>query len=155
MCMYSTNQFFLFKMADWTFKDAFVAIQSLPSILASILQGAGGLCLGHICFAKIQTTLQMCIMCITVLEKWSEGGSFNPEHIEEGDYSHSTAILILLNSTVEGTALESMSNGLIVHQCKGPISTILKLIKYAHSLMDVEGQSPEPMHRMICTIVGN
>ena len=37
----------------------------------------------------------------------------------------------------------------------GQISTITKLIKYAHSLMEVEGQSSEPVHRTICTIVGN
>ena len=37
----------------------------------------------------------------------------------------------------------------------GHISTIMKLIKYAHSLMEVEGQSSEPMHRTICTIMGN
>ena len=97
-------------------------------------------------------------MPVTVLQKWAEGGSFNPECMVEGDYSYSTAILILLNPNVEGTALESASVGLIVHQCKGPvgqISTILKLIKYAHSLMEAEGQSSEPMCRTICTIVGN
>ena len=37
----------------------------------------------------------------------------------------------------------------------GHICTITKLIKYAHSLMKVEWQSSDPMHRMICTIVGN
>ena len=95
---------------------------------------------------------------ITVLEKWAEGGSFNPEHMAEGGYSHTTAILTLLNPNAEGTALESASVGLIVCQCKGPvghISTIMKLIKYAQSLMEAEGQSSEPMCRTICTIVGN
>ena len=37
----------------------------------------------------------------------------------------------------------------------GQISTIMKLIKYTHSLMEAEGQSSEPMCRMICTIMGN
>ena len=37
----------------------------------------------------------------------------------------------------------------------GKIAKVLNLIKYAHSLMEVEGQSSEPVHRMICTIVGN
>ena len=37
----------------------------------------------------------------------------------------------------------------------GHINTIMKLIKYAHSLMEAEGQSSETMHRMICTIMGN
>ena len=93
-----------------------------------------------------------------VLEKWIEGGSFNPERMAEGDYSHSTAILIVLNPNVQGTALESACIGLIVHQCMAPVGKIAKvinLIKYAHSLMEVEGQSSEPVHRAICTIVGN
>ena len=63
-----------------------------------------------------------------------------------------------MNQNAEGTALESASVGLIVSQCKGPvgqISTITKLIKYAHSLMEAEGKSSEPMRRTICTIVGN
>ena len=30
-----------------------------------------------------------------------------------------------------------------------------KLIKYAHSLMEVEGQSSEPVRRTISTVVGN
>ena len=114
MHAYSTNFDLLFKMVDWTFEDALMAIQSPPSILTSVLQSADGLHLGDICFAKIQTTLQMCTMPITVLEKWAEGGSFNLEHMAEGDYSHTTAILILLNPNAEGTALESTSVGLIV-----------------------------------------
>ena len=145
-------------MADWTFEDALVAIQSQPSIPASILQSTDGLHLGDICFAKIQTTLWMCAMPIEVLEKWIEGGSFNPECMAEGDYSHSTAILIVLNPNAQGTALESTCVGLIVHQHKAPvgkIAKVLNLIKYAHSLMEVEGQSSEPVCRMICTIMGN
>ena len=145
-------------MADWTFEDALVAIQSQPSILALILQSADGLHLGDICFAKIQTTLQMCAVPIEVLEKWIEGGSFNPEYMAEGDYSHSTAILIVLNPNVAGTALESECIRLIVHQRKAPVGKIAKvfnLIKYAHSLMEVEGQSSEPVCRTISTIVGN
>ena len=97
-------------------------------------------------------------MPIEVLEKWIEGGSFNPECMAEGDYSHSTAILIVLNPNTQGTALESMCVWLIVCQCKAPvgkIAKVLNLIKYAHSLMEVEGQSSEPMHRTICTIMGN
>ena len=106
--VYSTQVLFLFKMADWTFKDALAAIQSQPSIPASILQSMDGLRLGDICFAKIQTTLWMRAVPIEVLEKWIEGGSFNPEHMAEGDYSRSTAILIVLNPNAQGTALESM-----------------------------------------------
>ena len=75
-------------MADWTFKDALAAIQSLPSILISVLQSTGGLRLGDICFAKIQTTLRMRTVPIGILEKWAEDGSFNPDHMGEGDHSH-------------------------------------------------------------------
>ena len=101
-------------MVDWTFEDALVAIQSPPSIPISVLQSTGGLRLGDICFAKIQTTLRMRTVPIGVLEKWAEDGSFNPEHIAEGDYSYTTAILILLNPNAESTALENASIRLIV-----------------------------------------
>ena len=67
---------FLFKMADWTFKDALVAIQSLPSIPASILQSTDGLRLGDIHFAKIQTTLWMHAMPISVLREVDRGWEF-------------------------------------------------------------------------------
>ena len=142
-------------MADWTFEDTLTAIQGLPSIPASILQSADGLQLGDIYFAKIQTTLWMHAVPIAVLEKWIEGGSFNPECMAEGDYIRSTAILIVLNPNMQGTALETTSIGLVVHQCKAPvgqIGTIFNLIKYAYSLMEVEQQSSEPMRR---TILGN
>ena len=76
--VYSTNFDLLFKMVDWTFEDALAAIQSPPSIPTSVLQSTGSFRLGDICFAKIQTTLQMCTVPIAVLEKWAEGGSFNP-----------------------------------------------------------------------------
>ena len=145
-------------MVDWTFKDALVAIQSPHSIPISVLQSAGGLRLGDICFTKIQTTLCMWTIPIAVLEKWVADGSFNLECMAEGDYSHTTAILILLNPNTKGTVLESTSVGLIVQQRMGPvgqINTIMKLIKYAHSLMKVEWQSSNPTHRTICTIVGD
>ena len=101
-----------------------MAIQSPPLILASILQSADGLHFGDICFAKIQPTLQMHAMLIAVLEKWVEGGSFNPEHMAEGDYSYSTAILIVLNPNMQGTALESASIRLVFHQHKAPVGQI-------------------------------
>ena len=154
--VYGTNFVILFKMVDWTFEDALVAIQSPDSIPISVLQSMGGLRLGDIRFAKIQTTLRMRTIPIAVLEKWAADGSFNPEHMAEGDYSPTTAILILLNSNAEGTALESASIGLIVRWCMGPvgsISTIMKLIKCAYSLIEVERRTSNPMRRMICTIM--
>ena len=96
------------------FKDALAAIQSPPSIPISVLQSVGGLCLGDIRFAKIQTTLHMQTIPIVILEKWPEDGNLNPEHMAEGDYSHTTAILILLNPNAKGIALENTSIGLIV-----------------------------------------
>ena len=101
-------------MAGWTFEDALVAIQSPHSIPISVQLSADGLRLGDICFTKIQTTLHMQTIPIAVLEKWVVDGSFNPERMAEGDYSHSTAILILLNPNKEGTALESTSIRLII-----------------------------------------
>ena len=101
-------------MVGWTFKDALVVIQSPPSIPILVLRSTDGLCLGDICFAKIQTNLCMQTVPIALLEKWAEDGRFNLECMAEGDYSHTTAILILLNPNAEGTALESASVGLIV-----------------------------------------
>ena len=108
-------------MVDWTFEDALTAIQSLPSIPTSILQSADDICLGDICFAKIHTTLQMCAVPFTVLEKWVENGSFNPECMAEGDYSHSMAILLTFNPDAWCKDIESVGIGLIVHWCKAPL----------------------------------
>ena len=118
-------------MVDWTFKDALMAIQSLPSIPASLLQSADGLHLGDIRFAKIHTTLWTCAVPLTILEKWVENGSFNPECMVEGDYSCSRAILIALNSDAQGKDIESVGIGLIVCQRKaliGQICTIPHLL---------------------------
>ena len=57
---------------------------------------------------------QMCVVPLAILEKWVENGTFNPECMAEGDYSHSTAILIALNANAQGTDLESVGVGLIV-----------------------------------------
>ena len=67
-------------MAGWTFEDALAAIQSPHSIPISVLLSTDGLRLGDIHFAKIQTTLRMQTVPITVLETWVADGSFNPEH---------------------------------------------------------------------------
>ena len=112
--VYSTNFIVLFQMAGWTFKNALVAIQSPPSIPFSVLLSMDGLHLGDIRFAKIQTTLCMWTVSITVLERWIANGRFNPECMAEGDYSCSIAILILLNPNKEGTVLKSTSVRLIV-----------------------------------------
>ena len=89
-------------------------------------------------------------MPIAVLEKWIEDGSFNPERMAEGDYSCTTAIVIVLNPNAQGTALENACIGLVVRWHKAPvgqIATVLNLIKYAHSLMEVERQSSKLIPR--------
>ena len=96
------------------FEDTLASLQRPHSIPISVQLSADGLHLGDIRFAKIQTTLRMWTVPITVLEKWVADGSFNLDCMAEGDYSHSTAILILLNPNKEGTGLERASVGLIV-----------------------------------------
>ena len=109
-------------------------------------------------FAKICTTLQMRTVLLVILEKWVENGSFNPEHMAEADYSHSTAILLALYPDALLNDLESMGIKLIVHQHGTPlgqVSSIPQLIKYIHSLLEFERQSFTPVHRMYCMIIGN
>ena len=84
------------------------------SIPFPILLSTDGLCLGDIHFTKIQMTLHMWTVSISVLERWIVNGSFNPERMAEGDYSQPTTLLIFLNPNKEGTALKSTSIGLIV-----------------------------------------
>ena len=88
------------------FEDALAAIQSPSSIPFSVLLSMDGLCLGDIRFAKIQTTLHMRTVSITVLERWIVNGSFNLDRMAEGEYSHSTTILIILNPNKQGTGLK-------------------------------------------------
>ena len=89
-------------MSGWTFENALVAIQCPVSIPFSVLLSTDGLRLGDTHFAKIQTTLCMWTVSITVLERWIANGNFNPEHKAEGDYSRSTAILVVLNPNNQG-----------------------------------------------------
>ena len=73
---------------------------------------------------------------LTILEKWVENGSFNPEHMAEGDYSCSMAILVILSPNAHGTAIESACIGLVICRCKAPVGqlgNIPHLIKYARS----------------------
>ena len=134
------------------------AIQSLPSIPTSVLQGADSIHLGDIHFAKIHTTLWMCAMPLVVLEKWVENGGFIPEHMVDADYSHSTAILLTLTPDTQLNDIDSMGIGLIVCRCRGPlgqISSIPNLIKYVCSLIEFERASFTPLCRTYCMIVGN
>ena len=145
-------------MADWTFEDVLAAIQSPPSIPTSVLQSVDGIRLGDVHFTKIRTTLWMCAISFMVLEKWVEDGSFNPEHMAEADYSHSTAILLMLYPDALINNIETMDIGLIVRQCKallGQVSSIPQLIKYVCSLLEFERQSLTPICMTYCMIVGS
>ena len=144
-------------MAGWTFENALAAIQRPPSIPFTILLSMDGLRLGDIHFAKIQMTLGMQTVSITVLEKWVESGCFNPECKSADDCSHSTAILIVLTLNQQGTLLTYASIGL-VRQRKGPlgqIEGIPKLIAYTHSQLGEDRPSSPNACKTYCIIVGD
>ena len=145
-------------MTDWTFEDALAAIQSPPSIPTSVLQSAEGLHFGDIHFVKIQTTLWMHVMSLVLLEKWIDCGSFNPEHKADGDYSHSTAILLTLIPDIQLKDIESMGIRLVVRWCRGQlaqISSLPNLITYVCSMLELDRLSYSPQCRMYCMIIGN
>ena len=92
----------------------------------------------------------MCAMPLAILEKWVENGSFNPECMAQGNYSHSMAILPMLNPDAQCKDIENVGIRLTVCWCKallGQISSIPHLIRYVHSLLEVEGQSTTPYVR--------
>ena len=158
MCLELILIFFPFQDGRLDIQNALAAIQSLPSIPASVLQSTHGLPLGDIQFVKIQTTLRMCAVLPAILEKWVGDGKFNPERMAENDYSHSMAILVILSPNTQGTALESVGIRLVIcwHKAQiAQISTIPFLIKYAHSLLVAEEKSTQLQCRTFCTIVGN
>ena len=131
-----------FQMSGWSFEHALVAIQCPASIPYSILLSTDGIQLGDICFAKIQNTLHMRTVSIVVLERWIENGNFNLNHKAEGEYSRSTAILVVLNPNNQGTGLKCASVGLIVQRHDGQIGQIddiPKLITYACSQLQEMG----------------
>ena len=148
----------LFQMVGWMFENALAAIQSPPSIPFTILLSTDCLRLGDIHFAKIQMTLGMWTVSITVLERWVESRRFNPECMSADDCSCSNAILIVLTPNKQGTALMYASVGLIVWQCKGPvgqIEDIPKLIMYAHSQLGEDRPSSPNTCKTYCIIIGD
>ena len=145
-------------MAGWMFEDALAAIQSPSSIPFSVLLSMDGLRLGDICFTKIQTTLHMGTVSITVLERWIMNGTFNPDHMAEGEYSCSTTILIILNPNKQGTGLKCMSVRLIVQWHNGLvgwIDDVPKLITYACSQLKGDRHSSDNALQTFCVIVGD
>ena len=140
------------------FENALAAIQSPPSIPYTILLSTDGLRLGDIHFSKIQMTLGMWTVAVTVLERWVESGCFNPEGRSLEDYSRSTAILIVLTPNDKGMALTYASVGLIFRWCKGPvgwIEDITKLIAYACSQLGEDRPSSPNACKTYCIIVGD
>ena len=145
-------------MAGWTFENALAAIQSPPSIPFTILLSRDGLRLGDIHFAKIQTTLGMRTVMVSVLERWVESGRFNPECRSPEDFSRSTAILIVLTPNQHGTALTYASIGLIVRWRKGPVGQIKdipKLITYVRSQLGEDRPSSPNACKTYCIIIGD
>ena len=145
-------------MAGWTFENALAAIQSPSSIPFTILLSRDGLRLGDIHFAKIQMTLGMQTVAVSVLERWVESGRFNPECKSPEDFSRSTAILIVLTLNQQGTALTYASVGLIVRWRKGPvgwIGDIPKLITYVRSQLGEDRPSSPNACKTYCIIVGD
>ena len=95
---------------------------------------------------------------LTLLEKLVAGGCFNPECKADGDYSCSTAILLMLTPDAQLKEIESMGIGLVVHWHRvplAPISSVAKLISYIHDIQKFEIASSSPQVMMYCIIIGN
>ena len=69
---------------------------------------------GMFTLPRFRTTLWMCAMSLMLLEKLVDNGGFNPEHMADGDYSHSTAILLALTPDAQLKDIESMGIRLVV-----------------------------------------
>ena len=66
-----------------------------------------------------------CTVChSSLLEKLVADGCFNLEHKPNGDYSHSTAILLVFTPDAQLKDIESMGIGLVVHWCGAPLAPI-------------------------------
>ena len=157
-CTHDLSLTFILKMVDWIFENALAAINSLPSIPTSVLESADGLRLGDVCFVKIHTTLWMHAVSLALLKKLVANGGFNLECKANGDYSHSTAILLTLNPDAQLKDIESMGIRLVVHQhgsLLAPISSIAKLISYIHNMLKFKRASSSPQVRTYCMIIGN
>ena len=145
-------------MVDWTFSDVLATIKSLPSIPTSVLESPDGLHLGYIHFAEIHTTLWMCVVSTTLLEKLVADGCFNLECKAHGDYSHSTALLLAFIPNTQQKDIERLGIRLIVRWVKvllAPISTMGKLFSYVHDTLKFERASSTPQVRTYCMIFGN
>ena len=134
------------------------AIKNPPSITTSVLESSAGLCLGDICFAEIYTTLRMHAVSFTLFERLIANGSFNPEHMAESDYSHSTAILLVFIPDAQLKDIERVGIGLVICQCNRlltPISSVDQFITYIHNALKLEGVSHMLTVRMYAMLLSN
>ena len=144
-------------MADWTFEKALAAIKSPSSISLDTLVSPAGLRLADIRFAKIQTNLRMRTVAMAVLEEWISNGSFNPHHKTAEDCSRTSAILIILTPSTDGTKLTYASVGLIIRRRKGPVGHIEDIPRFIANirsqLQDQPATTNDP--KTYCMIVGD
>ena len=73
-----------------------------------------------------------------LLERLIANGSFNPEHMAESDYSHSTAILLAFIPDAKLKDIERVGIGLVVHWlCSGPLALISSVQQFISYICDV------------------
>ena len=132
---------FLLKVVDWTFEDALTTIQSLPSIPTSVLQSADGTSLGgYMLCEDPHYPADVCHVSLTILKKWLENGSFNPEHMVRGwlqlfygYIAHIVSRLLVQWYRECGYWVDCLP----LHKAPlGQISSIPHLIKYVCSLLE-------------------
>ena len=102
--------------------------------------------------------LHMRAVSIPTLERWIENEKFNLDHKAEGEYSQSTAILVVLNPNNQGTGLKCAGIGLNVRRRNGQvgqIEDISKLIAYAHSQLQGDRPPSGCARQTFCIIVGD
>ena len=145
-------------MADWTFRQVLSAIKNPPSIPTSVLESSAGLCLGDIHFVELHTTLRMCVVSLTLLEKLIADCSFNLECMVENDYSHTTAILLVFIPDAKLKDIERVGIGMVVCWCGGPlapISSMDQFISYIHDALKLERAYHTPTVRTYIMLLSN
>ena len=98
---------------------------------------------------ELRTTLKMCAVSLTLLQSLIADGSFNPEHIAESDYSHTTAILLAFGLDAKLKDIERVGIWLLVRQHGGllaPISSMELFISHIHDMLKLERASHHTDH---------
>ena len=131
-----------------------MAIRSLPSIPALVLEGPASPHLGDIYFVELHTTLKMHAMSITCFKRLITDGSFKAE----GDYSYMMSILLTFIPNAKLMGIEKVGIGLIVCWCGGSLADIVsvqKFIEEIHNHLKKERQLNMLMPQMYVMLVGN